>query len=81
MLFRSCPGHLLLMFVLAADLLQSFINDAMQPGSLIRALPIQCSPDFSVVQYADDTLIIMQAVVPQLLFLKDLMLRFGEATG
>jgi retron-type reverse transcriptase len=70
-----------LLFVLATDFLQSIINHAMSLGHLIRPIPLTSSLDFPVVQYADDTIIILQADESQLLYLKDLLLRFGEATG
>jgi hypothetical protein len=53
----------------------------MHQVHLIRPLPLQYSSDFPVVQYGDDTLIIMQADVHQIIFLKSLLHRFGQATG
>ena len=46
-----------LLFVLAADLLQSILNKAMQMGLLSSPLQVNSCPDFPVVQYADDTLL------------------------
>jgi hypothetical protein len=46
-----------LLFVLAADLLQSIINSALHQGVLSLPLPLRCGIDFSIVQYADDTLL------------------------
>jgi hypothetical protein len=58
-----------LLFVLAADLLQSVINDLLQKGLL--SLPIPChDTDFPVVQYADDTILVLPADVQQVLVLK-----------
>ena len=51
------------MFVLAADVLQSLINDSMCAELLKRPLNLQCSSSFPIIQYADDTLIILQADV------------------
>jgi hypothetical protein len=48
------------LFVLAADLLQSIINKARERGVLSLPLELQHSSDFPIVQYADDTLIIIQ---------------------
>jgi hypothetical protein len=56
----------LLLFVLAADVLQSLVNEAMVDGLLTRPLALQCSPSFPILQYADDTLVILQADVQQL---------------
>ena len=59
-------------FVLAAELLQFVVNDALIKGHL--KLPIaQPSSDFPIVQYADDTLLIMEANVNQLVHLKGLL--------
>jgi hypothetical protein len=69
------------LFVLAADFLQSIINNAMAHGHLIRPIPLTSSLDFRVVQYANDTIIILQAYENQLLYLKDPLLRFGDASG
>lgn len=45
-------------------------------------LPLQThDPNFPVIQYADDTLIILEASGRQLLCLKGLLETFGQATG
>src|SRR3954468_18836308 len=64
-----------LLFVLAADLLQFVVNDLLRKGHLI--LPIPChDPDFPIVQYADDTILIMPAEVQQVLRLKEALKSF-----
>jgi hypothetical protein len=50
-----------LLFVLAANYLQALINIAKDMNLLKLPIPLQSSSDFPVVQYADDTLIIMEA--------------------
>lgn len=70
-----------LLFVLAADLLQSLINKGKDLGLLSLPIPLQTNPDFPVVQYADDTLIILEGDTRQLLFLKSVINTFSEATG
>jgi hypothetical protein len=50
-----------LIFVLAADLLQSAINKACHDGTLRAPFSPDYGMDFPVIQYADDTLVIMQA--------------------
>jgi hypothetical protein len=57
------------------------VNHAMRKNYLHRHLALQCSSSFPIVQYADDTLVIMQADVPQLIFVKGFLQKFGEATG
>lgn len=49
-----------LLFVLAADLLQSIINKASSNGLLSTPIPTSGN-SFLVIQYADDTLIILKA--------------------
>jgi hypothetical protein len=55
-----------LLFALAADLLQIILNSAMRLGLLTPPLNIQACPDFLVIQYANDTLIILKADASQL---------------
>jgi retron-type reverse transcriptase len=50
-----------LLFVLAADLLQSIINKASHMWLLTLPIKVGYTTDFLVVQYADDTLLIMEA--------------------
>ena len=69
-----------LLFVLAADLLQSILNRAMQLGLLFSPLQVNSCPDFPIVQYADDTLVLMQADAKQLHCLKALLNTFADAT-
>jgi hypothetical protein len=71
----------LLLFVLAADLLQSIINKARQQNLLQLPLTENCGQDFSIVQYADDTLLIMEACPKQLFFLKAVLNSYATSTG
>ena len=69
-----------LLFVLAADLLQTLVNNMLRNGVL--SLPIEShDPDFPIVQYADDTLLIVPAVNSQLLALKEMLQDFHASTG
>jgi hypothetical protein len=70
-----------LLFVLAADYLQELINRAKQIGLLKLPIPMQDDQDFPVIQYADDTLIIMEGDPRQLFFLKTVLQNFSESTG
>lgn len=70
-----------LLFVLAADFLQSMINKAKDMGLLHLSIPSATSEDFRVIQYADDTLIIMKRDTRQLFFLKSLLNSFSLSTG
>lgn len=72
-----------LLFVLAADFLQTLLNAACAEGNLCLPLPQRSDPDFPILQYvdSDDTLIFMQGDESQLVFLKNLLHSFGESTG
>jgi hypothetical protein len=70
-----------LLFVLTADLLQSMINHAKNQGSLNLPTPLGAGSDFPVVQYADDTLLFIEACPNQLLVLKDLLASFASTIG
>jgi hypothetical protein len=50
-----------LLFVLAADFLQTIVNKAMRDGFISRPLPLTSSLDFPIIQY----LIIAAIVVSQ----------------
>lgn len=70
-----------LLFVLAADLLQSIVNQASHRGILSCPLDSGLSLDFPIVQYADDTLLFLPAVASQLFCLKGLLRSFADSTS
>jgi hypothetical protein len=70
-----------LLFVLAADLLQSLVNKGCQQGLFHLPIPNRDVDHFPIVQYADDTLLIMQATTNQLFCLKALLNSFAASTG
>ena len=70
-----------LLFVLAADLLQSICNSAMQAHLIESPIVSNSCPDFPIIQYADDTLLIMPASRIQLDHVKTLLHHFAEYTG
>lgn len=70
-----------LLFVLAADFLQVLINRAKDMGLLHLPIPLQNDHNFPIVQYADDTLIIMEGDPRQLFFLKTMLQNFTASTG
>jgi hypothetical protein len=69
-----------LLYVATADLLKSVINKACQMNLLQHPIP-SVNVDFPIIQYADDTLLIMQACSWQLLCLKSLLKTFAQSTG
>jgi hypothetical protein len=66
------------LFVLATELLHVLINKAADIDLLKKPIP-QLSDDFPIVQYADDTLLLLQADARQLVFLKSLLHSFAES--
>ena len=69
-----------MLFVIAADLLQTMINDLLLRGQITLPLPTH-DPDYPVVQYADDTLLFVNADLAQLEALKLVLNSFSLATG
>jgi hypothetical protein len=70
-----------LLFVLAADLLQSVINKAKD--NVIRHIPLQVGYtfDFPIIQHVDDTILILEACPIQLYALKAILNTFADSTG
>jgi hypothetical protein len=69
-----------LLFVGVSDLLQGMVNHLFHSGILHAPLNIPNS-DFPIVQYADDTLLVLQACPIQLAALKVTLEDFARATG
>jgi hypothetical protein len=70
-----------LLFVLAADLLQSIINRAKDIGLLRLPIEVGYTPNFPIVQYVDDTLLIMKACPQQLFVFKAILNSFASSIG
>ncbi|XP_071683219.1 uncharacterized protein [Lolium perenne] len=69
-----------ILYVLGSDLLQTVVNNMLQEGRI--SLPIEVNdPDFPIVQYADDTLLIIPADLAQIVALKDVLHNFTLSTG
>jgi hypothetical protein len=69
-----------LLFVLAIDLLQCLVNKAKDMGRLRVPLNVGYTSDFPIIQYADHTLLIMEACPQQLFVLKALLNTFADFT-
>jgi hypothetical protein len=50
-----------LLFILAVDLLQSIVNSTMHRGILSLRIPERCGSEFPIIQYANETLLILEA--------------------
>jgi hypothetical protein len=68
-------------FVLVADLLQSTVNKAKDLELLRLPITERCGQDFPIIQYADDTIMAMEACPTQLFFLRALLNSFIEYIG
>lgn len=66
--------------MIAADLLQAIINKATGLGLLRKPIATP-DEDFPIVQYANNTLLIMEADACQLFFLKGILQSFSDSTG
>jgi hypothetical protein len=66
--------------VLGADLLQSVINVEALLGNFNYPLGSEFGGDFLIVQYADDTLIVLPADPDQLIHLKEVLRTFAIST-
>jgi len=69
-----------LLFVLVADLLQTIVNRAKNLGLLNLPIHLLYSTNLPILQYADDTLIIMEGSARQLFTLKVLLNSFSVST-
>lgn len=70
-----------LLFVLAADLLQCIINKGHRDGLFELPIPSYDLDRYPIIQYADDTLLIMRASQQELFTLKGLLESFSQSTG
>jgi hypothetical protein len=75
---RSSPP---LLFAIAADLLQCAINKEYEIGNLHPPFPQRSENPFPIIQYADDTIIIMQGCDSQLAILKDILNKISVSSG
>jgi hypothetical protein len=66
--------------VLGSDLLEDVVNDLLHQGLI--SLPINTrDPDFPIIQYANDTLLILPAEIDQVVALKNMLHDFSLSTG
>jgi len=63
-----------LLFVLAADFLQDILNFARSQGLISLPIDLPHCQEFSILHYADDTLIFMNGSAREIYFFKNLSL-------
>ena len=66
--------------MIAVDLLQSVVNEMCSRNILTLPIPTT-SMDYPIVQYADDTLIVLPAIDSQLIAFKEMLEVFAKSTG
>jgi hypothetical protein len=66
---------------LATDLLQSILNKAKEVGILKFSMRVGYTEDFPIIQYVDDTLLIMKACPRQLIVLRVILNTFVVSTS
>jgi hypothetical protein len=69
-----------LLFVLAVYLLQSILNKAKEVGILKLLISVGYTSDFPIIQYTDDTLLIMEVCPRQLIVLRAILNTFAAYT-
>jgi hypothetical protein len=70
-----------LLFVTTAELLQIIVNQAWHEGHISLPIDESFGQPYPILQYADDTLLIMPADANQLNYLKDILQKFTLSTG
>jgi hypothetical protein len=70
-----------LLFVLAVELLKHIINRASHLGLFQHPLDLSHTSDFPVIQYVDDTILVMRASQHELYFLRGILQTFSQSTG
>jgi hypothetical protein len=69
------------LFVSTSKLLQYIISQAWHNGKLQLPLDNYYGQNYPIIQYADDTLLIMLADIDQIQHIKTPLLQFSDATG
>jgi hypothetical protein len=70
-----------LLFAVVADLLQCVINREYKLGNLFPPFPQRLKNPLPIIQYADDTILIMQVDEDQLTILKDALHKITLSSG
>ena len=67
--------------MLAVDLLQSAINEAYREGKIQLPFPSNGNMDYPIVQYADDTILLMPACPHQALIIRGILTKYAQSIG
>jgi len=70
-----------LLFVLAADFLQCIVNKGWQMGILKNPLTEDFGGNYPIIQYVDDTWLILSSSANNLFNLKRLLRSFSDSSG
>ena len=70
-----------LIFVLAANLIQAAVNDAFARRLIELPIPCNRDGDYPVVQYADDTILVMPACPDQAAHMKTILEDYAASVG
>lgn len=70
-----------LLFAIAADILQGVINHEYRQGNISPPFPQHPNCPFPIIQYADDTILVMKGCENQLLLLKENIQKIATSTG
>jgi hypothetical protein len=68
------------LFVLVAELLQCIVNKACQQHLLQMPIPTRDGSGFPIIQYTDDTIIVMRASYRELLCFKAILETYAQST-
>jgi hypothetical protein len=63
------------------DVLQSVVNAAYEEGILRLPIPQPASEDYPIIQYADDTIVLLPACPEQLHTMQNILQAFAQSTG
>ncbi|XP_073367712.1 uncharacterized protein [Aegilops tauschii subsp. strangulata] len=78
---RQSDPYSPLLYVMVAELLQILVNKAWQQGEINLPVEYLGAKRYPIIQYADDTLIIMPADPTQLIKMREILEIFSSFTG
>lgn len=70
-----------LLFVSVGDLLQNVVNKTCEGGLLHAPITQPTSEDYPIIQYTDDTIVVMPACEDQLRTMQEILTAYARSTG